>query len=53
MSSPFSGKNAVTGISAMGWRTGRYLAGSHMRKIGEKEANSFGEGILLLSWDLT
>jgi hypothetical protein len=42
MSSPFCGKNAVMGISGMGWRTGRYLAGSHTGSIGKKEANSYG-----------
>jgi hypothetical protein len=42
MCSPFCGKNAVTGISAMGWRTGRYPAGSHTGIIGKKDANSYG-----------
>ena len=42
MCGPFCGKNAVMGISAMGWRTGRYLAGSHTGNMGKKDANSFG-----------
>jgi hypothetical protein len=42
MSGMFCGKNAVTEISVMGWRTGRYPAGSHTGNIGKKEANSFG-----------
>jgi hypothetical protein len=42
MCGPFCGKNAVTGITAMGWRTGRYPAGSHTESIGKKDANSYG-----------
>jgi len=42
MCGPFCGKNAVVGISAMGWRAGRYLAMSHTGNIGKKDANSYG-----------
>jgi hypothetical protein len=47
MCGPFCGKNGVAGISAMGDRAGWHLAGSHTGSIGEKEANSFWEQILL------
>jgi hypothetical protein len=48
MCSPFCRKNVVAGIFAMGGRVGWHPAGSHTGSIGKKEANSFGNWVLLL-----
>jgi hypothetical protein len=44
MCGPFCGKNAVKGISAMGWRTGWYPAGSHTGILEKKKQIVLGKG---------